>query len=253
MSSTTNRSRVDLCDIFLGLQREMEARLSANRENIPHPGTKGDVTELSWGEMLSNYLPERYRVAKAFVLDSLGNLSDQIDVVIFDRQYSPFLLKQKGAQYVPAESVYAIIEVKQSLGKSEIKYAGQKAASVRELHRTSAPIPHAGGTYEPKPPFEILAGIVTLDSTWSPPLGTGLESVLTQLAVKERIDLGCALQCGAFEIRYGGATGPTIEKDEKNPLIFFFFRLLYRLQQLGTAPALDILQYAKSLKERPQK
>jgi hypothetical protein len=37
---------------------------------------------------LQTYLPRRYEAASAHVVDSLGNFSDQIDVVLFDRQYS---------------------------------------------------------------------------------------------------------------------------------------------------------------------
>lgn len=109
---------INLHNLFLGLQDQMTSRLLTNREHITHPGTKGDASELCWLEMLKNYLPQRYRAEKAFVLDSEGKLSDQIDIVIFDRQYSPFLFNQDDALYVPAESVYATIEVKQDIDKS---------------------------------------------------------------------------------------------------------------------------------------
>ncbi len=227
----------------------MIAKLSTNRENISHPGTKGYATELSWIDMLELYLPKRYQAKKAFVLDSTEQLSEQIDIVIFDRQYSPFLFNQNGAMYVPAESVYGVIEVKQDLNKEAIEYGGSKAASVRRLHRTSAPIPHAGGMYPPKKPFEILAGIVTLGSTWDNPLGPNLESTIAGLSPQHRIDLGCALQFGAFKVTYPDKAKPVIEKsEEEDSLIFFFLQLLFRLQQLGTAPALNIAEYAKSLK-----
>ena len=142
-------NKVDLKKIFLGLQEEMVSRLSTNREVITHPGTKGDASELKWIEMLNNYLPQRYKVDKAFVLDSEGARSEQIDVVVYDRQYSPFLFHEGGAIYIPSESVYAVFEVKQSLNKDAIEYAGGKVESVRKLKRTSVKIPHAGGTFSP--------------------------------------------------------------------------------------------------------
>jgi len=115
--------------------------------------------------VLGNYLPDRYRADKAFVLDSRGEISNEIDVVIYDKQYSPLLFRQDGVLYVPAESVYAVLEVKQELTRNYIKYAGKKAASVRRLHRTSASIIHLGGRSPGKRPFDILAGVVSLDST----------------------------------------------------------------------------------------
>jgi hypothetical protein len=74
-------------------------------------------------------------------------------------------LKQSVAIYPPAGSVYGMPEVKQSFEKAEPQYASSKAESVRRDHRTSAPIPHAGGKFKPRSIFEILAGIVSLDCT----------------------------------------------------------------------------------------
>ena len=51
--------------------------------------------------MLRKYLPRRYTATKAHVVDSLGSFSDQIDVVIFDRQYSPFIFKFGEHESVP--------------------------------------------------------------------------------------------------------------------------------------------------------
>ena len=250
VASMGRDGKIDLRQIFLGLQRQMIAKLSTGRRNISHPGTKGDATELGWIKMLNTYLPKRYQVDKAFVLDADGHLSEQIDIVVFDRQYSPFLFNQDGAIYIPAESVYAVIEVKQDLTKKVIEYAGSKAASVRRLKRTSAPIPHAGGVYPPKQHFEIIAGALTLHCTWTPALGSKFETAITRLPTNQRIDLGCALQSGAFEVIYKGESKPKIERSGKqDSLIFFFLHLLSRLQRVGTTPALDIDEYAKSLRK----
>jgi hypothetical protein len=59
-----------------------------------------------------------------------------------------------------------------------VEYAEQKVACVRRLYRTSLPIPHAGGTYAPKPLTHILGGILTFDSDWNPPRGEPLTKVL---------------------------------------------------------------------------
>ena len=229
------------------LQNQMIAQLSANREIIIHPGTKGDASELNWIEMLNTYLPERYKVDKAFVLDSGGDLSEQIDIVIYDKQYSPFLFHQDGAIYISAESVYAVFEVKQTISKEKIEYAGNKFASVRRLKRTSVPISYAGGEYKAKEHFEILSGILALESDWKPPLGHSLIKSLDSLNKPKRIDLGCVLRAGSFEVSYE----PTVKLDKskkENSLIFFFLKLLNLLQRLGTVPALDISEYGKFLK-----
>lgn len=246
---TTPKS-INLRDVFLGLQDKMIAELRCNRASVPHPSLKGDATELCWRGVLNHYLPVRYKAEKACVIDADGGLSDQIDIVIFDRQYSPFLFNQCGVVYVPAESVYAVVEVKQELSKHEVEYAAAKAASVRRRRRTTAAITHAGGQYAPKKPFDILAGIVTLGSQWNPPLGPAFEATITALDAEHRLDLGCALEAGAFELSNAApATAiPMLRTSQPaDSLITFFLRLLSRLQQLGTVPAMDIGEYERCL------
>jgi hypothetical protein len=245
-------SRIDLHNIFLGLQTEMAAALETAKKNILHAPTIGAATELRWLKMFQAYLPERYKADQAFVLDSQGRCSEQLDIVIFDRHYSPFLFKQEGARYVPAESVYAVIEARQDLRRETISYAGQKAASVRRLTRTSVDIPHAGGVYKAKAPFRILAGVVALGERrredFSRPFER-LEPTIAALPDEARIDFGCSLKTGAFEVDYRGKRRPVIRtSDARNALISFFLTLLSRLQQLATVPALDFSAYMKSLK-----
>jgi hypothetical protein len=97
-------------------------------------------------------------------VDSKGQFSDQIDVVIFDRQYSPFIFRFEGQVIVPAESVYAVFEAKQVINAGQAAYAQDKVQSVRRLMRTSLPIPHAGGTFPPKPLPYVLARLLTFES-----------------------------------------------------------------------------------------
>ena len=151
---------MDLRKLFLHLQDQLATRLQSNRAMIDHPGAKGSATEEGWREMLGEYLPKRYCVSKAFVIDADGGQSDEIDLVVYDRQYSPFLFKQDGAIFIPAESVYAVFEVKQSLTAQNVGYAIEKAASVRRLRRTSVTITHVAGTSDPRPLFPILAGLL---------------------------------------------------------------------------------------------
>ncbi|WP_409999388.1 DUF6602 domain-containing protein [Bradyrhizobium sp. SZCCHNR2028] len=63
----------------------------------------GDATDGIWIELLKNYLPERYRIDRAFVIDSTDTVSRQIDVVIYDRQYTPLIFEQDGTLVMPAE------------------------------------------------------------------------------------------------------------------------------------------------------
>src|ERR1035437_2719000 len=147
-----------LATLLAGLHDDIEHKLKVSRKSFEHPGTKGDASEAVWLELLNAYLPMRYRAASAHVVDSNGTFSDQIDVVVFDRQYSPFIFQFQGQTIIPAESVYAVFEAKQAINASQVTYAQDKISTVRRLHRTSVPIRHAGGRYRAKTPCEILGG-----------------------------------------------------------------------------------------------
>ena len=181
------------------------------------------------------------------MVDHRGRLSEQIDVVIYDRQYSPLIFKQDGVLYIPAESVYAVFDVKHELRRPAIEQAAQKAESVRRLKRTSVPVRFVAGTYKPKALFEIVAGVLCLESWWADGLGGSLEKVLGECTQGGFLNLGCSIRDGAFEA-VPTKRGIRVEvSTRETALIFFFLRLLYRLQQMGTVPAMDLMKYGARL------
>jgi hypothetical protein len=200
--------------------------------------------------MLNAYLPERYRADSAFVVDHRGQLSEQIDVVIYDRQYSPLIFMQDGVRYIPAESVYAVFDVKQEMRRPAIEQAAQKAESVRRLKRTSVPVKFVAGTYKPKALFEITAGILCLETWWADGVGEALRKVLGERSRAGFLNLGCAVKDGSFEARPTKRGIEVQTSTRETALIFFFVRLLYRLQQVGTVPAMDVMKYAARLDGR---
>ncbi len=105
------------------LHDNIEHRLSTVRKSFAHPRTKGDGSENVWLELFNTYLPKRYQAATAHIVDSKGVFSEQMDVVIFDRQYSPFVFNFEDQMIIPAESVYAVFEAKQSINRGMVEYA----------------------------------------------------------------------------------------------------------------------------------
>ncbi|MCL2571363.1 MAG: hypothetical protein FWE11_03090 [Defluviitaleaceae bacterium] len=234
-----------LIDVYANVQNIMTAKLLASRTAIPHSGEKGAASERSWVEWFRTYLPRRYKVDKAFVVDSENNRSKQIDIVIYDAQYSHLVFEHEGVHYVPAESVYAVFEVKQDL-KPYLDYAGNQAESVRKLKRTSVPIPHAGGIYKAKEPHFIPAGILTTNSSWADPLGVTFEEHLLALEGDKSLQCGCVIQEGAFTC---SSDGIITKSNKEQSLISFFFDLLLLLQSLATVAAIDINAYAEMIKK----
>ena len=264
-------NQVDLGGLFEALQMQMMAQLNTNREFIEHPGSKGDSLEMTWIEWLRKYLPNRYCVDKAIIIDHLGNISHQIDLVIYDQQFTPFVLTQNGIHYVPAEGVYAVFEVKPDLngnvgGLSYIEYAGKKIASVRSLKRTSTNIMDRGETKSPRPLTKILGGILSSGNTMVK--RETLEEKIRATTGLGSIDLGCAVDFGTFIVDHDGDEDPKITdlngritqyyerrtikcfkySSKEKSLITFFFQLTRYLQQsIGTVAAIDLNAYSTAV------
>jgi hypothetical protein len=243
MPRSPDSGQLDFSEVFLRVQHEMIAQMAVGGL-FEHASSAGDATEQHWIDLFTRYLPMRYRATPAFVVDSTGRRSRQIDIAIFDNLYSPLLFPHSSGLHIAAESVYAVFEVKPTISRQWIRDAGEKAASVRALHRTSVPV-IAGGTKRTAiPPSPILAGLLATGSVWSAEtFEENVRRALASASPSERLDLGCSLQHGAFEY----AKKITVSSPDES-LIFFILRLLERMRAMGTAPAADLMEYGRSLR-----
>jgi len=215
---------IDLAEVFRRVQQEMLAQLSVGAL-FEHPSAAGHATEHHWLQLFDRYLPKRYRAAPAFVIDSTGRRSRQIDIAIFDNLYTPPLFPHSSGLHLPAESVYAVFEVKPTFSRQWLRDAAEKAASVRSLHRTSVSVIGRKATAPPP----ILAGLLATTSVWT------ARTFAANLRRCNSLDIGCCLEHGAFEDSRVSKPGES--------LVFFIIRLLDRLRAMGTAPAIDWSQY----------
>jgi hypothetical protein len=237
-------SQVSLATLLEHLHEGVEEELTHARKALAHPTDKGDASETIWIELLSKHLPKRYAVCKAHVVDSQGTFSDQIDVVVHDRQYSPLVFSFKDAVFIPVESVYAVFEAKQEATAETISYAQKKAASVRRLKRTSVPVPTVNGIQAAKEPGPIIGGLLTLSCSWKPPLGQAMLGCLQANQAEGALDMGCVADAGVFFRRQDGSYD--LQENHRSATRFFF-ELLARLQELGTVPMLDVRAYASHI------
>ncbi|MCG7952684.1 MAG: hypothetical protein N0E56_15910 [Candidatus Thiodiazotropha endolucinida] len=248
MSDVKEKSNKDgtqfLQDAFALEQQLLGVKLAFSTESITHSASKGEVNESHFIGVLRRYLPNRYAVDRGIAIDSTGATSDQLDVVIYDRQYTPVLMDQESHRYIPAEAIYAVLEAKPAINKDTLEYAGDKLESVRRLVRTSVPIVHSDGTHDPKELFNIVGGIVATEVSWADGFqAEAFQKAFASLEGERQLDCGLAVNGGSFDLFEDGMTlGP-----ENNGLVFFLFRLLKKLQELGTVPAVDWSAYAAAI------
>jgi hypothetical protein len=271
-------NRFDMERAFKARQEALEYELRLTSAFVTHSGEIGDGSEELWRRMLRAFLPARYRVDKVFVVDSEGGQSEQIDLAIYDGQYSPLWFESaSGTRIIPAESVYAVFEIKQRLDSDHLKYTSKKVGSVRKLKRKPAPVVDVAGWHPPVDVRDrpIIGGLLALRNTYTTFVP---EENIAKYSEEDRIDLGLALcrdgnveKSGVFiEIDHPATHAvycrdripglraacphtledrPRVLQDNssKMQLIKFCLSLFRRLQQIGTASAVDIDAYAEVL------
>lgn len=249
-------------DVAAAFRRKQATLLDSHaliRDMTSHPTALGDHSEADWIGLLKGFLPERYIVGPIFAVDADGAMSEQIDVAVYDRQYSPLWFgSQGGFDIVPVEAVYAVFEVKPTISKPYINAARQKVASVRRLRRTSAPIKHAGGSYGALDPSakHIIGGLLAAKASWvnREKTITKLLKHLPSVGLDDSLDLGIALESVAFDytpvpVELGSRENEIVLEfsAETDQLIHFGIRLFRQLQQLGTVLAIDMSAYEAAL------
>lgn len=226
--------------LFEAKQQSMLMDLGAVRKSITHAPTMGNASQKKWRDFLSGYLPSRYKIDEAHVIDSMGKISEQIDLVIYDRQYASLAFNQDGVLYIPAESVYAVCEIKQNISKKNLEYAGKKIESVRKLKRTSAAIPQMSGVEVRKELKPILGFFIALESDYKPSYGVPFLKNLKSLNKSKKIDLIFSLRDGLYKGKQHSNLG----------LVEFLYSLLNLLQKMGNAPAIDFDSYIKEIEKK---
>jgi len=112
---------LDIPGIF---KADAETILKCREDAIRIHGTNiraaGDEVEICVRDYLTRMLPPRYYVSQGHLIDRVGNVSAQMDIIISDNFNLPSLQTTKdGTRYIPIDSVYAVAEIKSTYYKSK--------------------------------------------------------------------------------------------------------------------------------------
>lgn len=121
------------------ISRELKHNFEKRARLIPHSGEKGEGREAALRQILETYLPGRFGVDTGFVIDSAWEESLQIDVVIYDKNYTPVFEIVEGKRFFPCETVVAVGEVKSAINNDELEDSFNKIESVKERDRFGEP------------------------------------------------------------------------------------------------------------------
>jgi hypothetical protein len=126
-----------LSEIMTATTEMMQADLKRIRASINHAGNVGASAEEIVARFLNERLPSSVRAVSGQAVDSTGQRSKQLDVIVYDTVRTPLLFSSPGeGQYlVPIEGVVAVIEVKAKLTRKELWRSVENCASVKRLQR----------------------------------------------------------------------------------------------------------------------
>lgn len=226
---------------FIDIETTFVNDLKKEQRENTHDPTLGDATEKAWIDLLTMYLPKRYRIARAFAVDHLGHTTDQLDSLIYDAHFTPILFGKDNHQYIPTEAVYATFEIKPEVNAQYLKAAADKVASLRALKRTSAPLESAQGKSDPKPLFQIMGGLFAMKASWKDGFGDTFLRQFNKHVGDGQLNLVLTAESGFCDRLEAGRTQNIITG--QGSLIRGLFRLLTALRAKATVAAVQWEKY----------
>jgi len=126
---------MNLSDVFDAVSTQMVSDFERSRKALNHSGLKGQANEQIVINFLKQYLPKTLEISTGSIVDSNGGVSRQLDIIIHDAVKTPLFFQSENMRVIPVECVYAVIEVKAYLDKSELIKSFDNMKSVKNLEK----------------------------------------------------------------------------------------------------------------------
>ncbi|WP_295216109.1 DUF6602 domain-containing protein [uncultured Brevundimonas sp.] len=123
-------------DIFRQVLDQAESQLALDASkatNFDHRGLKGNERAAALAAFLTLHLPSVFAVGKGEALDFKDRRTGELDLLIYDRSSAAPIHTGSENVLVPAEALYAVIEVKSVLSAAELETCMAAAKKVRDL------------------------------------------------------------------------------------------------------------------------
>ena len=136
-------NRKILKNIFDNLEQSLYSDMSIR---IEHNLEDGKYREYLVTKVLQKIIPSKYSITNGFIIDSDNNISQEMDVIIYDKNYVPPFFDETYT-VVPIEAVIAVIQVKTTLKSDTLNDSIKNLNSIDKLNsKTGGKIISANGT-----------------------------------------------------------------------------------------------------------
>ena len=174
------------------------------------PGQIGSAREVPVRDKLKQLLPRGVGVGSGCIIDSYGNTSRQMDVVLFEKEICPvFSINDDPAStYYPCEGVIAVGEVKTAIDSGELGDIFKKIKSVRGLRRFTRLSPSRAPNIEAYVAFRKYGSLLSGAAPKPGDYNQGLHpsDQIYGFALAGRLDLSLDTLCERF-VGLASATG----------------------------------------------
>lgn len=113
----------------------LEIKLARIRSVADHAATKGTLLEKAVCDFFQTMLPNSLGITSGFIIDSNGNQSTQLDLIIYDRLKGCTFFNEGGISVLPCEFVHCVIEVKTSVSSTDLLKCGEASSKIKQLER----------------------------------------------------------------------------------------------------------------------
>ncbi|OEH85144.1 hypothetical protein BHU72_05905 [Desulfuribacillus stibiiarsenatis] len=114
---------IKLINLIAKNYQELESVI-ANQLHLQceHPTVIGSFREKIWKSLFEQIVPKKFSIEQSvFIIDSEGSVSKEVDLAIFDEQYTPYIFNYGEMKFIPIEAVAVVIQCKSnSLGPEGI-------------------------------------------------------------------------------------------------------------------------------------
>jgi len=126
-----------LSNVFRKISKQFDIEFGEIAKEISHRVKSGEAREYALRKILEKYLSQRVGIDQGFVIDTQGQESKQIDIIIYDKTVAT-VFEVSDTKYFPCEIVLAAGEVKSDIdSKKDLKEALDKIKSVKGLDRSN--------------------------------------------------------------------------------------------------------------------
>jgi hypothetical protein len=106
---------------------------AAAAKAIDHAALAGSIREIALRNCIQPYLTHSFKCGTGKVVDTMGHVTKQIDLLVYETKLAPPLMLNENLGIFPAECCEYAFEVKSTITAAEIKSAIEVGRSVAQL------------------------------------------------------------------------------------------------------------------------